>query len=233
MNKLIRASGLTAILGTLLYAASDVLLVGADANLANYPNLQPHARLLGAMVKMVAVPEWRLVWGALLGIFAAPLTVAGFWQMHQGLARAGLKWSLPPMLLFGWAQIVSPFLHGSYIYRGEYVQALNRLSQDCQPTLLGMIERQHRLLGVTLLCMVSCVTIASVWYAVLVVSGRTAFPRWLAAFTPITVFLTWWVLRQALPEAVAVALSGVGINIGFLVFFSLNTWTLWRKDLLP
>jgi len=233
MNKLIRASGLAAILGTLLYAASDVLLVGVAANLVDYPNLQPHVRLLGTMVKMVAVPEWRLVWGALLGIFAAPLTVAGFWQMHRGLARAGLKWSLPPMLLFCWAQIVSPFLHGSHIYLGEYVQALNRLSPDCQPALLGMIERQHRLLGVTLLCMVSCVVIASAWYSVLVVSGRSAFPRWLAAFTPITVFLTWSVLRKVLPAAVAVALSGAGINIGFLVFFSLNTWALWRKELFP
>lgn len=232
MNKLIRASGLTAILGTALYTASDVLLVGVDANLANYPNLQPHAQILGTMAKMVAVPQWRLSWGALLGIFAAPLTVAGFWQMHRGLARAGLKWSLPPLLLFCWAQIVSPFLHGSHIYLGEYVQALNRLRPECQPVLLAMLERQHRLLGVTLLGMVSCVVIASAWYSVLVVSGRTAFPRWLAAFTPITVFLAWSVLRKVLPAAVAVALSGAGINIGFLVFFSLNTWSLWRKDLV-
>ena len=41
MNKLIRASGLAAILGTLLYATSDVLLVGVAANLVDYPNLQP------------------------------------------------------------------------------------------------------------------------------------------------------------------------------------------------
>ena len=87
LGMLIRISGLLAILGTLLYAASDVLLVGVSADLADHPGLQPHAALLGKMVKLVAVPKRRLAWGGLLGIFAAPLTVAGFWQMYRGLSR--------------------------------------------------------------------------------------------------------------------------------------------------
>ena len=100
LRTLIRISGLAAILGTLLYAVSDVLLVGVTADLADHPALQPHAALLGKMVKLAAVPKWRLVWGGLLGIFAAPLTVAGFWQMYRGLLPAGPVVALPPLLLF-------------------------------------------------------------------------------------------------------------------------------------
>lgn len=229
LRALIRISGIAAILGTLLYAVSDVLLVGATADLADHPGLQPHAALLGKMVKLVAVPKWRLMWGGLLGIFAAPLTVAGFWQMYRGLSPSGPVGALPPLLLFAWAQIVSPFLHGSHIYLGEYVQALDTLGPESQMVIAAMVERHNRILAVTLGCMLGCVAIASVWYSVLVFKGRTAFPRWLAAFNPLTVFILWSLLSKLLPAAMRTATSGAGMNFAFLVFFALNTLTLWRQ----
>lgn len=232
LGMLIRSSGLAAILGTLIYAVSDVLLVGVTADLADHPSLQPHAALLGKMVKLVAVPKWRLAWGGLLGIFAAPLTVAGFWQMYRGLLRAGPAAALPPLLLFAWAQIVSPFLHGSHIYLGEYIQALDTLGPGSQAVVAAMIERHNRILTVTLGCMLSCVALASVWYAALVFSGRTAFPRWLAAFNPLTVFILWSLLSKLLPEPLRKATSGAGMNFAFLLFFGLNTLTLWRQTLV-
>lgn len=229
LGMLIRISGLAAILGTILYAVSDVLLVGVSADLADHPGLRPHAALLGKMVKLVAVPKWRLAWGGLLGIFAAPLTVAGFWQMYRGLLRAGKVVALPPLLLFCWAQIVSPFLHGSHIYLGEYIQALDTLDPQSQAVVAAMIERHNRILAVTLGCMLSCVAIASLFYAALVLSGRTAFPRWLAAFNPLTVAIFWSLLSRLLPEPLRKATSGAGMNFAFLVFFGLNTLTLWRQ----
>ena len=40
----LRISGLLAIVGALVYAIGDVLLLASKANLADYPNLQPYAK---------------------------------------------------------------------------------------------------------------------------------------------------------------------------------------------
>jgi hypothetical protein len=32
---------------------------------------------------MVVLPPNRMIWGALVGVFATPLALAGFWQVYK------------------------------------------------------------------------------------------------------------------------------------------------------
>jgi len=66
----LRITGLLALLGALLYAIGDVLLLASKASSEHYPRLKPFAKLLSDAEKMVVVPPGRLMWGALLGVFA-------------------------------------------------------------------------------------------------------------------------------------------------------------------
>ncbi|MGQ0601634.1 MAG: DUF6796 family protein, partial [Anaerolineales bacterium] len=81
---LIQTTGLLAMLGAVIYAIGDVLMLATKANLADYPNLQPHAKLLSGTERMVALPWWRLMWGGLLGVFATPLLIIGLWTLYYG-----------------------------------------------------------------------------------------------------------------------------------------------------
>src|SRR5688572_18757423 len=84
----LRITGLLALLGALLYAIGDVLLLASKASLDDYPKLKPFAKLLSDAEKMVVLPANRMIVGALLGVFATPLVLAGFWQVYQGLNGA-------------------------------------------------------------------------------------------------------------------------------------------------
>ena len=77
----LRITGLLALLGALLYAVGDVLLLASKASLDQYPKLKPFAKLLSDAEKMVVLPANRMIAGALLGVFATPLVLAGIWQV--------------------------------------------------------------------------------------------------------------------------------------------------------
>jgi hypothetical protein len=77
----LRITGILAILGAILYAIGDVLLLASKVNLNDYPKLKPYAKLLSDAEKMVVLPPNRMIWGALLGVFATPAVLAGIWQV--------------------------------------------------------------------------------------------------------------------------------------------------------
>jgi hypothetical protein len=220
--------GLCAIAGALIYAVGDVLLLAGKASLEDYPNLQPHAKPLSGMERLVGLSWQRMTWGGLLGVFATPLIVAGFWQVYQGMLPAGLGLALPPLVLFGWASMVGAFVHGSFIYLGEYVQALNRLDPDSQPTVLEMIARHRKIMTITYAFLFGCIIIASIWFSILVAFGESHFPRWMALVNPVTAFLVWMVVKRVLPRQLTDQTEGAGFNIAYLIFFCLTTWTLWN-----
>jgi len=221
----LQAAGLVACLGALIYAVGDVLLLAVKFNPAAYPNLQPHLKLLSGIEKMAGLSWPRMMWGGLLGVFATPLILAGLLPLHAGLAPAG-GWALwPPLLLLGLGFIFSPFVHGSFIFMGEYVQALNRLGPEAQPVVVDMVKHYRQALAISYGVLALCIVAGSLWFSAAVALGGTRYPLWMAAVNPITVLLVWLVLRRLLPRLTDFA-EGAGFNLAFLVFFALATATL-------
>lgn len=224
---LIQTTGLLAMLGALVYAIGDVLMLAVKANLADYPNLQPHAKLLSGTERMVALPWWRLMWGGLLGVFATPLLVIGLWTLYYGLAPAG-EWAVwPTVLLFGVGFILAPFVHGSFIYLGEYVQALNRLSGEAQTVITQMFLRFRTLLMISYGGVIVAILAASLWFSASVWLGATRFPIWMAAVNPLSALLVWLAVRRVAP-LLGDWLAGAGFSIAFFAFFTCVTLTLWQ-----
>ncbi len=212
-------------LGALVYALGDVLLLAGRAELARHPNLQPHAKLLSGTERMAELSWPRLMWGGLLGVFATPLLLASLWLLYSGLAPAG-PWAVwPPVLLFGLGFILAPFIHGSFIYLGEYVQALDRLGPDAQTVLLGMYRRLRQVMAISYGVLLAALLAASLWFSAAVFLGGTRFPIWMALVNPLTTLLAWLLLRRLVP-ALARRLEGAAFNIAFLAFFAAATFTL-------
>jgi hypothetical protein len=224
-----RITGLLALLGALLYAAGDVLLLASKASLDQYPKLKPFAKLLSDAEKMVVLPANRMIAGALLGVFATPLVLAGIWQVYQGLNGADESLTLLTGLLFAVALVIGAFVHGTFYYMDEYVQALNKVEDSSQPVIAGMIERHRKVLIMTYAPVVLFILIASILFSVLVASGRTAFPVWMAAINPVTMTIAWVLIKRILPQFVRDWTEGAGFNIAFLVFFACTTATLWNQ----
>jgi hypothetical protein len=224
----LRITGLLAILGAILYAIGDVLLLASKASLDDYPKLKLYAKLLSDAEKMVVIPPNRMIWGALLGVFSTPLILAGFWQIHQGLAGANKALAFTTVLLFGIASVIGTFVHGSFYYMGEYVQALNKVDEHSQVVIADMITRHRKVLIITYGPLLIFIIIASILFSIMVGMGVTQFPIWMAAINPVTMTIAWLLLKRILPQFVRDATEGAGFNIAFFIFFLGTTITLWN-----
>jgi hypothetical protein len=224
----IRITGLLALAGALLYAVGDVLLLAGKASLENYPKLKPFAKLLSDSEKMVVLSPNRMIWGALLGVFATPLVLAGFWQVYSGLNGANSSLTLTTGLLFAVASVIGAFVHGTFYYMGEYIQALNKVEDGSQAVIADMIGRHRKVLIITYAPVILLILIASILFSILVASGETAFPTWMAAVNPVTMTIAWLIVKRSLPQSVRDWTEGAGFNIAYLAFFACTTLTLWN-----
>ena len=224
----LRITGLLALAGACLYAIGDVLLLASKATLEGFPRLQPFGKLLSTAERMVVLPPKRLIWGALLGVFSTPLVLAGFWQVYQGLNGAHETLTLVTGLLFAIASVIGAFVHGTFYYMGEYVQALNKVEDGSQAVIAEMIARHRKVLIITYAPLMLLIIIASILFSILVASGKTAFPVWMAAINPVTLTIAWLLIKRVLPQFVRDWTEGAGFNIAYLIFFACTTITLWN-----
>lgn len=224
----LRIAGLLALLGAFLYAIGDVLLLASKVKLDDYPRLKPFAKLLSDAEKMVVLPPSRMIWGALIGVFATPLMLIGFWQVYRGLGGANASWALATVGLFGTASVIGAFVHGTFYYMGEYIHALNKVQDESQPVVAEMIERHRKVLIATYAPVLIFIIIASISFSVLVASGKTSFPVWMAAINPVTMTIVWMTFKRILPQFVRDWTEGAGFNIAYLLFFAFTTATLWN-----
>jgi hypothetical protein len=224
----LRITGVLALVGAFLYAVGDVLLLASKAKLDDYPRLKPFSKLLSDAEKMVVLPPNRLIWGALLGVFATPLVMLGFWQVYQGLGGADASWALAILGLFGTASVIGAFVHGTFYYMGEYIHALNDVQQESQAVVAEMIGRHRKVLMITYAPVIIFILLASILFSVLVASGKTSFPVWMAAVNPVTMTIAWLLIKRILPQFVRDWTEGAGFNIAFMLFFACTTFTLWK-----
>mgnify|MGYP003417868804 CR=1 FL=1 len=224
----LRITGLLALFGAFLYAIGDVLLLASKASLDNYPRLRPFGKLLSTAERMVVLPPNRMLWGALIGVFATPLMLAGFWQVYQGLNGANETLTFITGLLFAIASVIGAFVHGTFYYMGEYVQALNKVEDGSQAVIAEMLARHRKVLLITYTPLMILIVIASVLFSVLVASGKTAFPVWMAAINPVTMTIAWLLIKRILPQFVRDWTEGAGFSIAYLAFFACTTLTLWN-----
>jgi hypothetical protein len=231
---LLQLAGVVGMVGSALYAAGDVLLlaprVAAHQPRRPLPVDVSGDRVLRRRVEllevMASLPYWRLRWGSLLGAIAAPLTLAGIWLFYRGSVPAGPWLALPPTLLLVAAMAAGPFVHGSFGYVGETVQALYRVSEGDRPMLLSMVRRQIVTIMTAYAPLLLGVIVASGWAAAGMLTGRTRFPAWLAAINPVTMTIAWLLAKKVLPTSVGELLQGAGFNIAFFVWFAAMTATV-------
>ena len=225
---LFKITGLLALFGAFFYAIGDILLLASKVSLEDYPRLKPFAKLLSDSEKMVALSPNRMMWGALIGVFSTPLMLVGFWQVYHGLSGANALAVGSAVGMFGIATVIGAFVHGSFFYMGEYVHALNNVNDDSQSVITKMIERHRKILVITYAPLLILIVIASVTFSVLVWSGKTFFPVWMAAINPVTMAIAWMLVKRILPQFVRDWTEGAGFNIAYLAFFACTTITLWK-----
>jgi len=91
-----------------------------------------------------------------------------------------------------------------------------------------MIARHRKVLVSSYAPVLILIFVASLLYSILVASGDTAFPIWMAAINPVTLTIAWLAIKRILPAFIRDWTEGAGFNIAFLAFFACTTLTLWN-----
>jgi hypothetical protein len=135
---------------------------------------------------------------------------------------------VPVALLWLAAYPVGAFIHGSFIYFGGCVQAWNAADGAFKAQLEDVVSRMLRVLIFSYLLFFSLAIATSVWYAIAVLQGETALPRWMAVVNPVLMTVVYIVLaRRVVPLRIMKYVQGAGFNIVYIVFFSLLLRFLW------
>ena len=196
------------ITGAILGAASDVLLL-----------YLPDADYLdGTYSFLTEVPESGLMWGHFLGIFAIPLTLAGYRVVCHALEPMGgnVAWGV-----FGIAVFI--FFSGVCYHSGFAYMAHTLKSGG---TIENLLPYWEPLAKVTFFGFATL----SLTLMVLIFSLKTRYTRWVGLFNPLFIYLFCILAYYILPKVGGVLLVA-GFNLSNAVFLFIS-WIVLRDRAL-
>lgn len=170
------------------------------------------------------VPAWRLSFGHFLGALSAPLYLAGYVHVYLAM-RPAPAWLRNTVLLLGiYGFVIGDVWLGSRVYLGLIVQA-QAGGLDASALLAQAAAHNEPLIQVVR----AVIGLASLLFVAAVLSRRTLYPRWMAAFSPIALLAAVFVSYLLIP-AIGVYLLPTAMNVAHFAFFSLSCLVLARTS---
>jgi hypothetical protein len=194
-------------------------LVGAGEFLLHY---DPLVRYTQGFEFLKGVTEFQATTGHFLGVFGGPLYLLGAWHLYLMLRRANPFWAKLAFLLLAYGFIVGGVWIGS---RATASFMVNTMSGDALASALGLYElRYENLLTVVRIAALGFSAIF-VW---LILSGRSAYPRWMAILNPILLIIASFLIFWIAP-GIGKFLMPIALNVAFFIVFSVSTFIAIRS----
>ncbi len=207
-----RLVGLLGIVFASLGVAADLLL-----------QYTPDAGLLGPLhldALLTSVPVWRIWAGGLLGLFAFVLAGTGVWYASLGIAGSArlarvflISGLISGLLGYAWGAA----FHVTFLLRGlvDHAADLGTAVGHAGPLLDTIQQAQYAVLAGSAVALV-CASICFSWA---VASGRTAYPRLVAALNPVVIYVVLTAAAYSIPVA-DIVLAPTTFSLMSVVFFS-------------
>jgi len=206
--------GKTVVIVTGLVGLLAAVLVGTGEFLLHF---DPLARYDGSYVFFEAVSENRATLGHFIGVLGSPLYLFGIWHVAKMLQPASKLWSSVAFFVMSYGFIVGAIWIGSR----ASAAALIAVGQD--PTATGLLTL-YDLRYETLLTVIRIAAlIFSLIFVSLILTGRTAYPRWMAVFNPIILILGNFLVFMLVP-AIGKYLMPIALNVSFFIIFAISVY---------
>jgi len=190
------------------------VLVGTGEFMLHF---DPLARYDGGYDFFEAVSESRATLGHFIGVLGAPLYLFGVWHVAKMLQPASKLWSSIAFFVMSYGFMVGAIWIGSR----ASAAALVAIGQD--PGTAGLLAL-YDLRYETLLTVIRITALVfSLIYISLILSGRTAYPRWMAVFNPIVLIIANFIVFMLLPE-LGKYLMPIALNVSFFIIFALSLY---------
>lgn len=162
------------------------------------------------------VPIERLTQGHFLAVLAAPLYVAGYWHLFKMLEPGSPRLSCLVFLVGSYAFIIGTAWISQRIFLGLTVHEINA-GMDLSGLLAAFAERNEPFVNVLRAAMV----VVSVIWILLIIMGRTHYPRWMAIFSPAAILASILALYIAVPP-IGLFIIPIAMNVTHAIVFGLS-----------
>jgi hypothetical protein len=217
-HNIIKITGLIGIIAALLVGTGEFLLHFSP--LGDYADDGNYAYLL-------QVSESRVTLGHFFAVIGAPLYLVGFWHIYLGLKPYGKIIPLVNFFITAYGFIFGTIWIGSRASIVLLAQA-NSAAVGANKKILRELMDFYMLHSETLLEVTRITTlVSSLAFIVLVLTGKTLYPRWMAIFNPILLLVSSFILFAIAPSIGKYTLP-IALNVGYFIFFTLSTLQLTK-----
>jgi hypothetical protein len=217
-HNIIKITGLVGILAAFLVGTGEFLL--------HYSPLGDYADD-GQYVYLLHVSESRVTLGHFFAVIGAPLYLVGFWHIYLGLKPYGKIIPLVNFFVTAYGFIFGTIWIGSRASIILLAQA-NSAVVGANKEILRELMDFYMLHSETLLEVTRITTlVSSLVFIVLVLTGKTLYPRWMAIFNPILLLVSSFILFAIAPSIGKYTLP-IALNVGYFIFFTLSTLQLTK-----
>ncbi len=220
LELVIRICGIAGIVASFGVMVADLLLFGRSDSFVRLPGVK----------RMIGFPFWRINVGNALGVCLIPIVTLGFVPLFFALRPSGLFAACIAAGLLVYFFGIGPGGHTFYAYNGIVQREREGLSDNSpEGRALDSVSSYHkRIFTVVSIVLLSSNIIGSLVYSILVLTGKTYLPVWMAIINPF--FLTgiaYSSFRWA-PPAISGYLSPISVYIGVTPLQILTLIYMWN-----
>lgn len=214
--KICGVTGITAALGVLI---ADILLYGRADSFDRLPGLK----------RATGFPFWRLNIGNALGVCLIPVVILGFVPLYYALRPIGLFPALFTTGLLAYFFGMGPGAHASTAFLCLVNRARGNYSDNAPETdvLDSVINDAAKMFNVLFVILTISVGIGSLSYSVIVLTGQTYLPAWMAVLNPYILIILTTYSQNYLPPILAGYLVPIRVYIGFIPLLALTQFYMW------
>ncbi len=214
-NKAIIITGIIGLITTILVGFGEFLLHygGLGRFGADYEFLR-------------GISDNKTTTGHFISVLAAPFYIVGFWHFMKMLEPADKLWSQVAFAVMSYGFIIGNVWIGS---RANISAIINHENISEAALLISLYEIRYEVL---LLIMRLCLLVFSGVFVLLVLSGYSYYPKWVAFFNPIFLIFVAFAIWEAIP-AIGNYLMPIGLNFAFGLLFLISIYfsnTLQEKQ---
>lgn len=197
------------------------IVVGSGEYLLHYDPLARFAA--GGFGFMQGIGVERTNLGHFLGVFGALLYPIGCYHLYLMLKPASKKWAFSAFILGSMGFMVGVVWIGSR----ASISALMQLPESPEiDTLVALYDLRYE----TLLQVIRLTTLfLSVVYIVLILKGKTHYPKWMAMFNPILLIVASFLVYLAAPQ-LGKHIMPIALNVAFFIVFALSLFVTVKNQ---
>ena len=219
-SDIIRVLSLLGMLSVLITIISDFILIGKPSTAYSF--------LKYGTESMWDIEPWRITAGAFIGVVALPFQLLGLIPVYFALKPAGKVLPIMAVIMNAHTLLIGVAFHISYAYIGSgwIIYHKNELTNQITTEIVSKFASYWWILAVI---MVVELLLSSVIYTIVVLKGKTLFPKWMAIFNPLCIVLYTFPLVFILPAPIGGYIAPAYLNLSTLLFFIITLVVVRKK----